>query len=180
MRRTTNWAATASATPPRIYTADKSLVIQRVESPGEALPNLSLSPAMYDLALAWRDDHVVAVFTSGGRVRSKADLRRVSEGDYRRQANLRADQAMRFVTLGLWTAADRWQTQHGRPPAVVEMIQMSPVAGLIPGGQWPMNPYTSAPVLQGSDAGDFTYTTDGKAFTVIGHLSGGKDFDAAP
>jgi len=42
---------------------------------------------------------------------------------------------------------------------------------------WPENPWTKAPMAQGSDPGDYTYTLGaGASYTLVGHLSGGKDY----
>jgi hypothetical protein len=146
------------------------LLIQRA---GQAFGGLQALPQ--GIELAWRGGRVVVVLTQGSKALPDSDLRRISAAAYRRKANQWADYNTGLVTLGLATAAQRWQKGHGgRPPTVSEMNYGSPLARLIPGQIWPVNPYTWALVQQGTEAGDFTYTTNGSTFKVTGHLSGGK------
>jgi hypothetical protein len=40
---------------------------------------------------------------------------------------------------------------------------------------WPVNPWTSQPMHQGSDVGDYTYEAlGGHAYALVGHLSDGE------
>lgn len=159
------------------------LLIRRVDTPSGlpspvpgSLPSISGLKPWHGVELAWERSRVVAVFTQGGKTLASADLRRMTEAEYRRKANEVADQDMRFVALSLYTAAQRWQKSHGGcAPSVAQMNVGSPVEELVPGHQWPMSPYDWTPVHQGTGLGDFTYTTDGTTFKVVGHLSGGKD-----
>ena len=43
---------------------------------------------------------------------------------------------------------------------------------------WPTNPYTGQPMKIGNEPGDVSYTTNGKTFTLVDHLSGGKTYTA--
>jgi len=41
---------------------------------------------------------------------------------------------------------------------------------------WPVNPFTGAPMGPGDQPGDFTYTTDGTDYRLVGHLSAGGEY----
>ncbi len=42
---------------------------------------------------------------------------------------------------------------------------------------WPQNPWTKADMTQGTGPGDFTYTPGaGTSYTLVVHLSGGRDY----
>jgi len=42
---------------------------------------------------------------------------------------------------------------------------------------WPENPWTKAPMAEGTDPGDYTYSPGtGTGYTLVGHLSGGKEY----
>jgi len=42
---------------------------------------------------------------------------------------------------------------------------------------WPQNPWTKAPMAEGTDPGDYTYTPGaGTSYTLTGHLSGGGEY----
>ena len=43
--------------------------------------------------------------------------------------------------------------------------------------EWPTNPFTGAPIKQGSGPGDFDYTVSGKHWTMRAHLSTGRTYD---
>jgi len=43
---------------------------------------------------------------------------------------------------------------------------------------WPNNPFTGAAMADRTDEGDYTYTTTGSTFTLVGHMSGGEEFTA--
>lgn len=47
---------------------------------------------------------------------------------------------------------------------------------------WPTNPYTGAPMAQGTGPGDFAYivSADGKSFTLVGYGKGGKGVITVP
>ena len=155
------------------------LVIQRADRPSEASPSLTLIPFWHGVELAWQRGRVVAVFTPGGKTVVRSGLRRMTEAGYRRQPNERPDQDMRFATLGLYITMQRWQKSHGGSPlSETQKNPGSPLAHLVPGHQWPLSPYSWTPMHQGTQAGDFTYTTDKTTFKLSGHLSGGKDIVA--
>lgn len=164
--------------PKSVSMADGRLVIQRAESPSETVRSLSLT-SFEDLDLAWQNGRVVVLVISNGKTVMSINARRISEAEYRRRAAYTADQSMRFVTLALFTAVQRWQKRHaGSPPPEARMKAGSALADLVPGHQWPMSPYTWTPVHEGTQTGYFTYTTDGITFRLRGHLSGGKDIVA--
>jgi len=42
---------------------------------------------------------------------------------------------------------------------------------------WPENPWKKAPMAEGTDPGDYTYTPgSGTSYTLVGHLSGGREY----
>lgn len=42
---------------------------------------------------------------------------------------------------------------------------------------WPTNPWTKAPMGEGDQPGDYTYTAGpGSSYRLVGHLSGGREF----
>ena len=44
---------------------------------------------------------------------------------------------------------------------------------------WPSNPFTGAPMVPGSQPGEYTYAIDGKSFTLVAHLTGGRVVEAS-
>lgn len=76
-----------------------------------------------------------------------------------------------------------WADKHGHvsPPAS-ELRPDSSFARWLDqayGGRyvWPTNPFTGAPIKQGNEPGDFTYTISGKHWTMRAHLSTGRTYD---
>ena len=45
---------------------------------------------------------------------------------------------------------------------------------------WPTNPYTDAPMAPGTDAGDYSYTTNGTIFQLVGYGSNGTPVITVP
>jgi hypothetical protein len=45
---------------------------------------------------------------------------------------------------------------------------------------WPKNPYTDAPMAPGADAGDYSYTTNGTTFQLVGYGSDGTPVITLP
>jgi len=45
---------------------------------------------------------------------------------------------------------------------------------------WPQNPYAGGDMVEGSGAGNYTYTLTSSNFTLVGHGSGGSDVITAP
>lgn len=41
---------------------------------------------------------------------------------------------------------------------------------------WPVNPFTGEPMGPGDQPGDYTYTTDGSGYRLVGHLSAGGEY----
>jgi hypothetical protein len=45
---------------------------------------------------------------------------------------------------------------------------------------WPKNPYTGAPMASGTDAGDYSYSSDGTSFQLVGYGSEGTQVITVP
>jgi hypothetical protein len=93
-----------------------------------------------------------------------------------RQANRGKDSAVKEGIHALQVGVQSWAVDHNdRYPPVAAVCQSNArFASYV--DRWPDNPFTDAPMALGSQPGDFTYTTDGKTFTLTGHLFGGEEF----
>ena len=54
------------------------------------------------------------------------------------------------------------------------------LASYVDNSDWPKNPYTDAPMAPGADAGDYSYTTNGTTFQLVGYGSDGTPVITLP
>lgn len=85
------------------------------------------------------------------------------------------DTAAKANLLPVKTAIQTYITTNGQlPPSAAQNV----IGGVV--NPWPTNPFTKAPMAEGTDPGDYTYTPgSGTSFTLVVHLSDGST-SAAP
>jgi len=84
------------------------------------------------------------------------------------------ESAVKAGVHGIQVGIQTWAVDHqGQYPAASDMNQMT-MSDYV--DLWPTNPYTGAPMAQGTQAGDYFYevTPDGKSFRLVGYGKGGK------
>lgn len=86
--------------------------------------------------------------------------------------DLAKDTSAKAGILAIQTGIQAYIAMNGSvPPQVNEGTLGSLVQ------PWPANPWTKAPMAEGTDPGDYTYTPGaGTSYTLTGHLSGGGTY----
>ena len=84
------------------------------------------------------------------------------------------NEGIRTIQAGVesWADAESGQFPKGS--------EVSPFGLLDYVDTWPLNPYTDAPMTQGTDPGDFYYSTDGHTYVLTGYGDGGKAIITVP
>jgi hypothetical protein len=88
--------------------------------------------------------------------------------------------AVREGLAALQQGIENWWVEHENRYPAVAVVQETNKAFAALVTRWPTNPFTKAPMSPGSQPGDYTYTTDGKTFTLTGHLPAGKEIASSP
>jgi hypothetical protein len=101
---------------------------------------------------------------------------RLTEQQYRAKLNAMADDQLKMLLFGLSQLAKEWSAKHGAPPAAGDMNPDSDFGRYVAQRivSWPWNPFTGADMHAGSEPGDFSYTTDGRSFTLTATSSDGS------
>jgi hypothetical protein len=73
-------------------------------------------------------------------------------------------------------AVEKYATARRAVPEVSDVTLVGAVSNYL--SPWPENPYTTAggPMIVGKQAGQYTYTTDGKTYTLTAYLGDGSTF----
>ncbi len=109
----------------------------------------------------------------------------LSSGDYKLTGGVPAwlktdrDDASKAGLALLQSYVEAWRAGHGGTPPAGADLGAAGAVGLQPGVPvWPQNPWTHAPMAQGTGNGDFAYSvTDGGAgYTLKVHLAAAKDW----
>jgi len=88
------------------------------------------------------------------------------------QIDIAKDTAAKAGILAIQTGIQAYLATTGAVPPQVDEATLGSFVQ-----PWPENPWTKAPMAQGSDPGDYTYTPgSGASYTLVGHLSGGKEY----
>jgi hypothetical protein len=88
------------------------------------------------------------------------------------QIDIARDTSAKAGILAIQTGIQAYiATSSVAPPAATPDV----IGGFVE--PWPKNPWTKAPMAEGTDPGDYTYTPGaGTTYTLVGHLSGGKEY----
>jgi hypothetical protein len=107
----------------------------------------------------------------------------MSSGDYKLTGGVPAwlkterDDAGKTGLALLQSYVEAWRAAHGGAPPAEADLAASGAVGLQPGAPfWPQNPWTHAPMAQGTGNGDFTYAVTGNGYTLKVHLAAAKDW----
>jgi hypothetical protein len=107
----------------------------------------------------------------------------MSTGDYKLTGGVPAwlkterDDAGKAGLALLQGYVEAWRASHGGAPPAEADLAASGAVGLQPGVPvWPQNPWTHAPMAQGTGNGDFAYTVSGASYTLKVHLAAAKDW----
>lgn len=107
----------------------------------------------------------------------------MSTGDYKLTGGVPAwlkterDDAGKAGLALLQGYVEAWRTGHGGTPPAEADLAASGAVGLQPGVPiWPQNPWTKAPMAQGTGNGDFAYSVSGAGYTLTVHLAAAKDW----
>jgi hypothetical protein len=137
------------------------------------------------LQLAWKDGRAVVWAKVGpyGNLQSQP-LDRIDRaafvGGVRRLADRQVEAELNYFAVDVLV----WTDKHGGvPPAASELRPGTAFARWLDRayqGQyvWRTNPFTGMPIKEGREPGDFTYAVAGNTWTLRGHLSTGRTFDA--
>ena len=79
------------------------------------------------------------------------------------------DTAAKVSILAVKTGIQAYIATNGQlPPSAAQSV----VGGVV--NPWPTNPFTKAPMAEGTEPGDYTYTPgSGTSYTLVVHLSDG-------
>lgn len=131
--------------------------------------------------LVLRRGTLVLVRAGEGASPLEVVLRPVAEAAYEEELAALSDDRVRTELMELAAAVQAWAEGHGgRPPAVELLAPGSEFAGSLArfGVGWPTNPFTAEPMRAGDGPGDFTYSTAGRDFELVGYLSNGEAYAA--
>jgi hypothetical protein len=163
-----------SPVPVRQVSGRLLLTNGRVLSQGASVPQVDM---------AWEANHAVMLLvdtTTKGSPPQKTFLVRLTKTGFVKAVVAYADEMTKEWSGYLAANAGRWAKRHGgTPPPPLAMVPGSPFGKFVvkQGGYgWPFNPFMRKPMHVGTGPGDFTYTTSGSSFKLIGHLSGGRDY----
>jgi hypothetical protein len=84
------------------------------------------------------------------------------------------ESAVKEGTHSLQVGIQQWALDHqNQYPTALDMNQSAMASYVDP---WPTNPYTGAPMAEGTNPGDFSYelSADGRSFRLVGYGEGGK------
>jgi hypothetical protein len=88
--------------------------------------------------------------------------------------------AVREGLAALQQGIENWWVEHENRYPAVAVVQETNKAFAALVTPWPTNPFTKAPMSPGSQPGDYTYTTEGKTYTLTGYLPAGKQIPSSP
>lgn len=92
------------------------------------------------------------------------------------QKNKAKDTAVKEGVHSLQVGIMTWAVDHNDTYPSVDMVVGTDKGFAKYLDSWPVNPFTGVPMKPGTQPGDYTYATDGKTFTLAGHLGDGSDF----
>ncbi len=87
------------------------------------------------------------------------------------QIDVAKDTSAKAGILAVQTGIQAYIVVNGTaPPAATQDV----LGGFVQ--PWPANPWTKAPMAEGDEPGDYTYSEGaGTSYTIVGHLSGGRE-----
>ena len=85
------------------------------------------------------------------------------------QVDTARDVALRLDLLSLAVGLKAYRAATGSYPATLSPATLGSYVN-----PWPTNPWTDAPMQQGTDPGNFTYSLTGDGYNLVGHAANGK------
>ena len=97
------------------------------------------------------------------------------------QPDLAREVAVKANIYNLQTAIQSYAAENnGAYPPTATQTTLVNASGQSYIDSWPNNPYTNAPMAPGTGPGDYSYTTNGTSFQLIGYGKDGKVVVTAP